>query len=240
MCGIFGLVGEIENKDFDFIELINLQLDLSFNRGREGFGLFIKNNNKINILKIKEIINEKKNIKNFNLELNNLLNKIVNLEYFGQTRLPTIGNLKLDSNSVPIETENFIGVHNGNIFFENIDYNNLEFSEKSDSRIFYEKLDNIYFKDTKNFDQNLIEILNNINGEANMCFYLKNKNVYYFFSNTGSFYFLKSEKFMLFLSEKFFLKVIQKKFSIFRKFEIINLNKSAIKFQKNQFIELIK
>ena len=67
------------------------------------------------------------------------------------------------------------------IFFENIDYNNLEFSEKSDSRIFYEKLDNIYFKNTKNFDQNLIEILNNINGEANMCFYLKNKNVYYFF-----------------------------------------------------------
>ena len=63
MCGIFGLVGEIENKDFDFIELINLQLDLSFNRGREGFGLFIKNNNKINILKIKEIINEKKILK---------------------------------------------------------------------------------------------------------------------------------------------------------------------------------
>ena len=52
MCGIFGFVGKIENKNFDFIDLINLQLNLSLNRGREGFGLFIKNKNKINILNL--------------------------------------------------------------------------------------------------------------------------------------------------------------------------------------------
>ena len=96
MCGIFGFVGKIENKNFDFIDLINLQLNLSFNRGREGFGLFIKNNNKINILNLKEIVSERKNIKDFNLQLKNLCNKVDNLEYFGQTRLPTIGNIKFD------------------------------------------------------------------------------------------------------------------------------------------------
>lgn len=240
MCGIFGFVGKIENKNFDFIDLINLQLNLSLNRGREGFGIFIKNKNKINILNLKEIVNEKRNIKDFNLQLKNLLNKIENLEYFGQTRLPTIGNVKLTINSVPIETKNFIGIHNGNIFFENIDYNNLEFSQKSDSRIFYEKLNKIYSDDPDKFDQSLFEILKNINGEANICFYIKERNIYYFFSNTGSFYFLKNKKFMLFLSEKFFINIVKKKFSFFRKFEIINLKKSVIKFQENQFIELNK
>ena len=238
MCGIFGFFGKIENKNFDFIDLINLQLNLSFNRGREGFGLFIKNQNKINILNLKEIVSEKKNIKDFNLQLKNICNKFDNLEYFGQTRLPTIGNIKFDVNSVPTETENFIGVHNGNIFFENIDYNNLEFSEKSDSRIFFEKLNKIYLENPEKFDQKLLEILKKIDGEASICFYVKDRNIYYFFSNTGSFYFLKNRKFLLFLSEKFFINIIKKKISFFRNFEIINLKQSVIKFQENQFIEL--
>ena len=53
MCGIFGFVGKIENKNFDFIDLINLQLNLSLNRGREGFGLFIKNKKLENASKIR-------------------------------------------------------------------------------------------------------------------------------------------------------------------------------------------
>ena len=127
-------------------------------------------------------------------------------------------NIKLDVNSIPTETENFIGVHNGNIFFENIDYNNLEFSEKSDSRIFFEKLNKIYLENPEKFDQKLLEILKKIDGEASICFYVKDRNIYYFFSNTGSFYFLKNKKFMLFLSKKFFINIIQKKNFIFQKF----------------------
>ena len=238
MCGIFGFSGSIKDKNFSFKDLINFQLNLSLKRGREGFGLFLNINDKFHVLNEKNIVDENKSLDNFNKNLNSLLGNNENLEYFGQTRLPTIGDVKLDINTVPILTKNIYGIHNGNIFFNDIDFNNLEFSKKSDSRIFFDRLDEAFSSDQKNFDKNLLKVFNDIDGEANICFFLKTNKTYYLYSNTGSFYYITDKNFILFLSEFYFLKCIKKNFSYFKKYEIFNLKNSTIKFKKGNFIKL--
>ena len=75
-------------------------------------------------------------------------------------------------NSVPIKTNNIIGIHNGNILFNELNFSNLEFSPKSDTRLFYEKLDNMYQDDPINFQSNLMKYIKTLNGEINIFFKL--------------------------------------------------------------------
>ena len=140
MCGLFGIINNFhEPKNIKYItDLIKNTLTISSLRGSEGFGICLDYDylhytlNENRSLKSKNIIN--KLIENTSASLSDEKKLFA---FFGQTRLPTIGNIELNINSVPIKTKNIIGIHNGNILFNELYFSNLEFSPKSDSRLFY-------------------------------------------------------------------------------------------------------
>jgi len=244
MCGIFGLVKKFSNDQPKYIKNLIKEMFLqSFKRGQDGFGLFL------NFQNLKLLFSSENS--EFHTELENIYEKIDdNLNkknyltgFIGQTRLPIIGNINNKINSVPIKTKNIIGIHNGNIIFNDLDFSNLEFSEKSDSRILFEKIDTLLNKDKKNFVANLNNFLNSLNGEINISFYVDTLKEYFFFSNTGSFYYLhysnQEESFFLFMSEFFFINEIKKFDKNLKKYKINNLKNSLMRLDCNNHLSII-
>ena len=239
MCGIFGIIKKnlYEANPHYLLNDLKLMLNLSALRGAQGIGIGFLNNEKFQIHRentyIKKFIN---NIK-FKYEILNILksqNKIFSI--FGQTRLPIIGDKIIKQNNAPIETKELIGIHNGNIIYKNLNFNNLEFSKKSDSRILFEDISKIYRKHENKFETVMIEYLKKLKGEYNIMIYLKHEKCFYIGSNTGSIYyyenFSKKDGFIVFLSENYFMKQFKKKSNLFN-FEI-----TKIKNLKNKFIKI--
>ena len=239
MCGLFGVINNFqEPKNIKGItNLVSQILKLSSLRGSEGFGICLDYDY------LQYILNEKRSLKSKNI-LNNLIENTSKslikekklYAFFGQTRLPTIGKIESDINLVPIKTKNIIGIHNGNILFEELDFSNLEFSPKSDSRLFYEKLDHIYLDDPINFETNLIKFLKNLEGEINIFFKLIPENIFFLYSNTGSIYYsnqINNREGFIFMSEYYFMKSMLKKIKpSIKNFEINNLKKNIIRIDK--------
>ena len=247
MCGLFAIIGNLENKDSEYVSnLAKEALLLSSLRGCEGFGICLDFNNLNDVIQMKQNLKTKGILSNVTKEIVNSLSKKKNLSaIFGQTRLPTIGNINSCKNLVPIKTKNLIGIHNGNIFFDELNFSNLEFLPKSDSKLFYEKLDYLYEKDPNNFELNLIDFINNLKGEINIFFKLIPKNIFFTYSNTGSIHYLNQlddiNGYFILMSEYNFVKQILKKIKPIQKnFYIDNLKNKILKINQDKKFEFLQ
>ena len=241
MCGIFGffkknLYTQINEDIFsDFTTL----LKLTSQRGadKSGFCFFGKNENHVH--KEDNYVDTYINSKSFRCSINKILNNIETHGFFGQTRLPIIGDKQIPENNFPIETKYLLGLHNGNFIFDQLDFNNLEFSEKSDSRIFFENLsENFPFKEDE-FENYLLTSVRELKGDFNIVIYLKSRKFFYLASNTGSIYYINSinnvDDYFLFMSERFFIEQFLKKSVLINKYgdEIFNLKNKILKIDNN-------
>ena len=131
-----------------------------------------------------------------------------------------------------------------NFFFE-LNFSNLEFLPKSDSKLFYEKLDYLYEKDPNNFELNLIDFINNLKGEINIFFKLIPKNIFFTYSNTGSIHYLNQlddiNGYFILMSEYNFVKQILKKIKPIQKnFYIDNLKNKILKINQDKKFEFLQ
>ena len=233
MCGLFGIFDkDLFNKDKNIIfSYLKSFIQLSSLRGGQGLGMCFLDNNNYNIVKEKDHIKEFINDAKFKSKIINNFKQHKKLRaFFGQTRLPIIGDKSIDENNSPIDTKNLIGIHNGNIIFKTLNLNNLEFSKKSDSNILFEEMSKIYDNDPSNYEKNFTNYLNNLVGEFSIVVYIKKLNKFYLTSNTGSLYFINNLNYRLnsfiFLSERIFLEKFIKSHIEFKGSIIKNIKKS--------------
>ena len=246
MCGIFGIIGNnlnSYNKNFIYNDLEKL-IKFSFLRGSDGLGVCLSNNKVFKIYR--ETRDDKRDFnKNFKDYFFKHVNEIDNpLAIIGQTRLPMIGNNHYNENISPVETEEIIGVHNGNIIFDTLNLQNLEFSEKSDTKILYEKITKI-FLDNNDYEKKILEYLMLLEGDFSIVFLLKKVNKIYLSSNTGSLYYQNNlgdkNDILFFTSEKFYLKKFLQKSNLNsgRNYDIQNIKKKMLCIENNSLREVL-
>ena len=245
MCGIFGLIKKNlyeHNVGSIYADLVTL-LSLTSQRGAESSGFCFFNDKKQTIHKEYSHISEFIHSKDFKSSICKILderNKITS--FFGHTRLPVVGTKKILENTFPISTDHLLGIHNGNIIFDSLEFNGLEFSEKSDSRILFENLSNHFSSDEEIFEHYLISYLKSLKGDYSIAIYVKSKKLFYLTSNTGSLYYINSldeeNGCFTFMSENFFLKQFMKKTKLLSKNnnEIINIKNKLVKINNSYLV----
>ena len=106
MCGITALISN-KNIIYDLYKsLYHLQ-----HRGQDGFGISYLNNNKLNIIKYKNLLST--------ININNKLSKINTNIALGHVRYPTIGNNTINECQPFLKNDlyyNLSLVHNGQIW----------------------------------------------------------------------------------------------------------------------------
>ena len=247
MCGIFGIISknlDKYNKDFIYSDLEKM-IKSSFLRGSDGLGVCLSGKQRFKIYR-ETRKDDSEFDKNFKKFFFNYISKIDNpFAVIGQTRLPMIGNHNYNENISPIETDEIIGVHNGNIIFDTLNLQNLEFSKKSDTKILYEKITKIFLNNQDDYEKKILEFLTLLEGDYSIVFFIKKINKIYLASNTGSLYYqnnLENKNDILFFSsEKFYLKKFLQKSNINSagNFDIKNIKKKMFCFENNNLREVL-
>ena len=239
MCGIFGLIKKnlYEDNVYNLFDDLKVMLNLTSKRGGEGAGICFVNKKTFEIHKENTHVSNFVSTKQFKSKIINLLkNEFQTVSVFGQTRLPIIGDKNICDNNAPIETEELIGLHNGNIIYENLSFSNLEFSKISDSRNLFEHISEIFKNDPQNFEASLVSYLKSLSGDYNIMIYIKKNKCFYLGSNTGSLYYYENLKqkngFLVFLSEHYFMRKFEKNS------KVLPIKKDNIKNIKNRFIKI--
>ena len=223
MCGILGLAATDDAK-VDYHELFTLFETLliqSESRGKEASGIAISYNEETKIIKSalpsSKLINQAKylNLKNGILHSN----KKFPLIAIGHSRLATNGKASLNKNNQPVQTNSFVGVHNGII--ANVDELNQQFKLNLESELdteFFFKLISKYNQEL-GFDLALKKSYAAISGSAS-CAFLDSSNNLSLSTNNGSIYYSKIPNLGLFIfaSENFILKKVLNKLSKFHTF----------------------
>lgn len=136
MCGLAVILlahCRRNNEDFDNIwEIFSENLVQNEQRGKEATGVCIINrDNSFKILKLpipaSEFIKREEYKKNIRKAFNKNTFCIM-----GHTRKPTKGSVGYSNNNHPIETENIIGIHNGNIKNDDNLFENIHISRKGE------------------------------------------------------------------------------------------------------------
>jgi len=248
MCGIFGLITTSSSKiDKDrMFRTTSLLFKYSEKRGKDASGISIITKGGINTLKKPE--RAEKLIKS-DLYKNLWPEDVSETTIFGHTRLATNGSKYNDENNQPIETKNFIMIHNGIITNLEKIHNvlGLEKNNFSDSFLLILLLEK-YFQESRNLIKAINIVISIIEGSYSVALFHKSTSQTYLFSNTGSLYYVldKINSFFIFASEKYFLKratqLHRSSFSQSSIFQVCNKklvfltkNKNQIRiFKKNQ------
>ena len=175
MCGIFGIISNNLNKYNNNLVYNDLEklIKFSFLRGSDGLGVCLSGKKEFKIFR-ENILKDNdfhKNFKNFFFKHNSKIDNLSSI--IGQTRLPMIGNNYYNENISPVETDEIVGVHNGNIIFDTLNLQNLEFSKKSDTQILYEKITKIFLNNIINYEKKILEFLMSLEGDFSIVFILK-------------------------------------------------------------------
>jgi len=199
MCGIIGIIGDMDIKTNILTSLKNLT-----NRGYDSVGIFLKdyNNNEI----IKEISGQ--NINAIDKVTKTLLDKNIHTTVgIGHTRWATHGGITID-NAHPHTSNNkkIILVHNGIInnyleikkMLESAGYN---FYSETDTEIIANLIE-YYYLETKNMTETINNAMQVMDGTYGICLYSKdNPNKMYCFKNGSPMVISKHKRFAMISSE---------------------------------------
>jgi glutamine---fructose-6-phosphate transaminase (isomerizing) len=227
MCGIFGLgVNKEDLKYKDLLNDIKLLYKISEDRGKDSSGISILSNDKIltyrKIMRPCHMINETKFLETVNQAFEGCSEQV---KLIGHCRLTTDGSFASHENNHPIDSNSFVGVHNG-IVLNAIDLvgkqtNHLisreHLSAQSDTKLFFQKIEEINER-TNSLTQAISEVYFLIDGAASIALLDKNGNIV-IGSNTGSLYYIEDEigGNFLFASEASFIRRFLLKSRIFEK-----------------------
>ena len=202
MCGIFGYSIKKNNVSFkEFEKNTKFLFVISELRGQDSSGISILCDQEI--LTHKEVIKPSLMIKRqgFNKVLaNGFTNSSKILSLIGHCRLTTNGSFFDNNNNHPIETSNFVGVHNGIVLnaesFSNLNTQNIttreHFYAPNDTKSFFTKIDELTnrFKDIK---YAISQVFDLIDGSASIALLDKKTRNILLATNTGSLHYILEE-----------------------------------------------
>lgn len=199
MCGIIGIIGNVDIKTNILTSLKNLT-----NRGYDSVGIFLKdyNNNEI----IKEISDQNSNAINKVIKM--LLDKNIHTTVgIGHTRWATHGGITID-NTHPHRSNNkkIILVHNGiiNNYLEikkMLETKGYNFYSETDTEIIANLIE-YYYLESKNMIETINSVIGILDGTYGICLYLKDiPNRLYCFKNGSPIVVSKHKKYAMISSE---------------------------------------
>lgn len=239
MCGIFGIQFKSNNID-NASKIINYLFKQSSLRGQDSSGISILSD-QINSFKLPikgDVFIKNKRYLNF-IEENLKKNDDNFISLLAQCRLTTNSLVVSNSNTQPIEHNDFIVVHNG-IFLN--DQENLDFDKKYTDEFSPYKNDTFSINRLlqKKYDQTgcikesykFLDL--NYKGSYSIAFFHKHSKSLFLATNNGSLYYYHNKNILIFSSEKKFISSSLKKFNIkFYSNEIVQCSKrNLIIFKK--------
>ncbi len=243
MCGIFGYSIQKNNVSFkEFEKNTKFLYKISELRGQDSSGISILCDQEI--LTHKEVIKPSLMIKRqgFNEALaNGFTNSSNRLSIIGHCRLVTNGSFLDNNNNHPIDTSNFVGVHNGIVLnaesFSDLNTQNLttreHFYAYNDTKSFFSKIDELTnrFKDIK---YALSQVFDLIDGSASIALLDNKTRNILLATNTGSLHYILEEGTgnFVFASEHRFLK------DFVNKSQFIKNSCSIIQLKPGQCLEI--
>ncbi len=210
MCGIFGIIGEIESNSLKHLrkDLEHLFL-LSESRGKEASGLAFSYDKEIHVLK-KDIPASKLIRENDFASLFKTIDTVdekFKFEFIGHSRLVTTGSEEYEYNNQPVIKNDNVVIHNGiitnfeKLFSEN---NELEKQYEVDTEII-PSLFNKYFLRNHNPTESIKEVFSQIEGAASVCLLNSDYDLCIIATNNGSLYYNIDDNKIVFSSERYIL-----------------------------------
>ncbi len=209
MCGIFGISIKEESK-IDKSQFSNLLKNLfiySESRGKEASGFAFSNNTEIKVFKTKHPASHLIKSKEFENNLDWLLESNSFKTAIGHSRLVTNGNEELNINNQPVIKNGMVGIHNGIVV--NVDelwkkYSDIKRTSELDSEVILALLKRNLI------NQDILEARNktfdDIYGMTNVAVLFENYQNLLISTNNGSLYYYSDNDIFIFASEAFILK----------------------------------
>lgn len=235
MCGIFGTQTKSSNTDISK-KIIDYLFKQSTLRGQDSSGISVLTD-EINTFKLpingKDFVKNKRYLKFIDKCLNKKIeNKFIST--LSQCRLTTNSLVVSNTNTQPIEHNDFILVHNG-IFLN--DQENLEFDKKYDDEFSPFKNDTFSinrllqkkYNQTGCIKKSYKFLDDNYKGSYSIAFFNKYSENIYLATNNGSLFFYLDKNILIFSSEKFFISSCLKKLRIkFSSKDIVQCTKNKL------------
>lgn len=228
MCGIFGIIGQIDSQNAQHLKKdVESLFLLSESRGKEASGLAFSNEKEIQVIKkdvpASRLIREK--------QFADLFKKMIpeigmfKFEVIGHSRLVTTGSEENEYNNQPVIKNRNVVIHNGiitnfeKLFSENTD---LEKQYEVDTEII-PSLFSANMAKGMTVAKSISSVFRQIEGTASVCLISADFELCILATNNGSLYYNVDENLIVFSSERYILQKYISKSRIIKKSNIKQL-----------------